>query len=42
MDIINQQREWEVGKDFEIKGDRMRGSYGKVCEAISCSIYRKK
>ena len=33
-EIIQQQKEWEVGKDYEIKKVIGWGSYGKVAEAI--------
>ncbi len=33
-EIMQQQREWEVGKDYEIKKLIGWGSYGKVAEAI--------
>lgn len=33
-EIMQFQREWDVGKDYDVKKQIGQGSYGNVCEAV--------
>ncbi len=41
LQIINREKDWEVGEDYQIVKQIGSGSYGMVCEAIHLPTKRK-